>query len=81
MMLRLVCVFVLQPMCIAMLWIVMIAGVSSVRANHMSVDVVVVMLSGVLMCVVFVVLSIAIVRVNMALVLSMCGLCVFVWLC
>ncbi len=35
-MLRLVCVFVLQPMCIAMLWIVMIVCVSSVRANHMA---------------------------------------------
>ena len=78
-MLRLFCVVVLQPMCIAMMWIVMIAGVSSVRPNHLIVDVVIVMLLGVLMCVVLFVLSIAMIGVNIARVLSMCGLCAFVW--
>ena len=71
---------VLPPMCIAMLWIVMIDWVSSVRPNHMIVDVVIVMLLGVLMCVVLFVLSIAMIGVQIARVLSMCGLCAFVWM-
>ena len=65
---------------IAMMLIVMIAGVSSVRANHMIVDVVIVMLMDVLMCDVLLMLSIAMIGVNVARLLSMCGLCACVWM-
>ena len=47
MLLRLAYVLVLQPTCIDMMLIAMMTGVSSVRANIMSADVVIVMLLGV----------------------------------
>ena len=48
---------VLQPMCIAMLLIAMMTGVSSVRTNTMIVDVCIVMLSGLSICIVLMIAS------------------------